>query len=192
MTTTILSVVDTREYEEIGDRWVPIPGSGELRQCERCGRDHEVHATVRYDDGKVAVVGTGCMGLGAEVGRRCSARASTLARYRAELAGARAKIAAIEAAWVTVKAMPIPPVTVEPHPEHGQIMKCADEWCSLRFARTDSDMAERRDGAIRAWQETQMEALGFRHPYTHSLRSLVDVLETRIAKSEAKALASAA
>lgn len=58
----IISVVDTREYVEDGDRFVPIPGSGQARECDRCGRSHEVHASVLLDDGSQAIVGTGCMG----------------------------------------------------------------------------------------------------------------------------------
>jgi hypothetical protein len=57
----IIRVVDTREYTEEGDRWVPIPGSGTENQCARCGRLHEVHATVELVDGSNAIVGTGCM-----------------------------------------------------------------------------------------------------------------------------------
>lgn len=57
----ILEVRDTREYMEDGDRWVAIPGSGAVRECDRCGRRHEVHATVVLEDGTTAVVGTGCM-----------------------------------------------------------------------------------------------------------------------------------
>lgn len=58
---SIVRVVDTREYEEVGDKWTPIPGSGLENQCSRCGRSHEVHATVKLQDGSFAVVGTGCM-----------------------------------------------------------------------------------------------------------------------------------
>jgi len=58
----ILSVVDTREYEEgPDDKWYPIPGSGREHQCYRCGRLHEIHAEVLLDDEKIVVVGTGCM-----------------------------------------------------------------------------------------------------------------------------------
>ena len=56
----IISVIDTRDYEEEGDRWVAIPGSGDEHSCDRCGRSHEVLATVELEDGTQAVVGTGC------------------------------------------------------------------------------------------------------------------------------------
>ncbi len=57
----ILDIVDTRTYEEgPDDRWHPIPGSGTVNQCDRCGKDHEVHVVVEDQDGKEHVVGTSC------------------------------------------------------------------------------------------------------------------------------------
>jgi hypothetical protein len=81
----ILRVVDTREYEEIADgKWAAIPGSGNARECDRCGRLHEVHAYVETDDGTTMIVGTGCMGLGPEVARKLASKAGTIARLMAE------------------------------------------------------------------------------------------------------------
>jgi hypothetical protein len=56
----VLSVIDTREYEEMDDKWVPIAGSGMANVCERCGKLHEVHATVELEDGTEALMGTSC------------------------------------------------------------------------------------------------------------------------------------
>ena len=57
----VLEVEDTREYEEGPDgRFHPIPGSGNVRQCSRCGRDHEIHATVQLSDGATEIIGVGC------------------------------------------------------------------------------------------------------------------------------------
>jgi len=61
----IESVVDTRDYEEgPDDKWVPIPGSGDKRCCDRCGRNHEIHwqVTVKDSGGKKEsrVMGGGC------------------------------------------------------------------------------------------------------------------------------------
>ena len=54
----VLSVVDTRQYEEGSDgKFHPIPGSGSSRECDRCGREHEVHAQVELADRTTAVVG---------------------------------------------------------------------------------------------------------------------------------------
>ena len=81
----ILRVVDTREYEEIADgKWAAIPGSGNARECDRCGRLHEVHAYVETDDGTTMIVGTGCMGLGPEVARKLASKAGTIAKLTAE------------------------------------------------------------------------------------------------------------
>jgi hypothetical protein len=85
----IVSVTDTRDYEEIGDRWVPIPGTGQANECARCGRLHEVHATVELADGSAAVVGTGCMKAeSAEIvkaAKRGAARAKRIASLQAEI-----------------------------------------------------------------------------------------------------------
>jgi hypothetical protein len=87
--TRVLRVVDSRECEECGDRWVPVPGTGVQRKCDRCGRLHEVHAYVQLEDGSVATVGTGCMrGESLEVQGRMKSAASaakTIARLKAEL-----------------------------------------------------------------------------------------------------------
>lgn len=61
----ILRVEDTRNWEEIeDDKWIPIPGTGIENNCGRCGRSHEVHATVEVEENGVLgqiIVGTGCM-----------------------------------------------------------------------------------------------------------------------------------
>jgi hypothetical protein len=61
----IVEIHDTRERELIEtegghERSVPIPGSGVMRSCDRCQKDHEVHATVEISDGTTMVMGTGC------------------------------------------------------------------------------------------------------------------------------------
>ena len=61
MPAKILDVVDTRTYEEgPDDRWHPVPGSGTVNQCDRCGKNHEVHVLVEDQDGREHVVGTNC------------------------------------------------------------------------------------------------------------------------------------
>lgn len=56
----ILSVRDTRDFIEDGDRWVAVPGSGLARACDRCGRDHEIHVDVELACGAVSTIGQGC------------------------------------------------------------------------------------------------------------------------------------
>ncbi len=54
---TVESVVDTREWVEgADDKWHPIPGSGSGRSCDRCGRTHEIHATVTDSTGRTITV----------------------------------------------------------------------------------------------------------------------------------------
>lgn len=78
----ILSVVDTREYEEVADGvFKPIAGSGTQNECARCKRMHEVHATVQLADGRVSVVGTGCMkGESVEVTKEVTSLANAAKR----------------------------------------------------------------------------------------------------------------
>ena len=63
--TRVLAVSDTREYELAAGpsgrmRWRPIPGTGEPRPCDRCGRDHQVYVDVECVGGSRHTVGTGC------------------------------------------------------------------------------------------------------------------------------------
>ena len=152
--TTILSVIDTRQYEEQGDRWVPIPGSGNARDCDRCRRSHEVHATVRYLDGRTAVVGTGCMGLGPEAARRAASRASTVARLRAALRKyeAERESACEVRAWAEEL---VPPAIVDADPAaHCGIpgIVCGDSWVAVHLARGPHELEERRALVVILWR----------------------------------------
>ena len=109
----ILRVKDTRVYEEGPDeKWYPIPGSGVENECARCGRTHEVHATVELADGTKTIVGTGCMGaksLSVEA-RKLATTAATRARSAARLAHARKVLAAYDKALAAVQKKRVPPV----------------------------------------------------------------------------------
>lgn len=90
---TVESVVDTREWVEgADDKWHPIPGSGSGRSCDRCGRTHEIHATVTDSTGATFTVGVGCSGADTATARRISTAATNDARARAR--AARAVVAA--------------------------------------------------------------------------------------------------
>lgn len=57
----VLEVQDTRQFVEIGDSWKPVPGSGDMRPCDRCNKTHEIHFTVKEKStGKTFCVGGGC------------------------------------------------------------------------------------------------------------------------------------
>ncbi len=113
----ILSVVDTRQYEEVADDvWKPIPGSGDIAQCARCDRDHEVHATVLLASGESAIVGTGCMArdsMNVERKRimRLERAAKRAAKLTAQLAKEEAAWSAFQAAKLEVERLPLPPWT---------------------------------------------------------------------------------
>jgi hypothetical protein len=89
---SIVSVIDTREWiEGDNDKWVPVAGSGQENECMRCGRLHEVHATVELENGQHAIVGTGCMSADsmdpavANALKSGATTAKTLARLQAQL-----------------------------------------------------------------------------------------------------------
>ena len=195
MTTTaarrivrVLDVVDTREYEEQGDGFVPVVGSGSPRDCDRCGRLHEVHAHVALDDGSEACVGTGCMRQDeAEVAcrvRSMARRASSLARLRRERAALAAAVAAYGAAWCSVCALPMPPV------EYGTEelfdgrtcpeLRMGTEKVSCMFCGPGrDDWSERAECIEDVWRRARMRERGFeRRP------GGLDDLDRRIARLE--------
>jgi hypothetical protein len=90
----ILEVVDTRTYEEgPDDRWHPIPGSGTVNQCDRCGKDHEVHVLVEDQAGRPHVIGTSC-----------AHAEGPLAKRLASVASATQRLAALEAQFAVAEA----------------------------------------------------------------------------------------
>lgn len=179
----IIQVVDTRQYEEQGDRWVPIPGSGNLRECDRCGRTHEVHATVKYADGTVKVVGTGCMDLGKEIARKVAAKASTRARIAAQLAAAEAKLAAGLELEAKVNALVAPAVTDGPVETWGPTLVCGDAKVGTKFA--NGNMSERYEAVVRAWRHNRaVELNGGEYPTAvYSLRLAVEDIRRRLQKA---------
>lgn len=79
----ILDIVDTRTYEEgPDDRWHPVPGSGTVNQCDRCGKEHEVHVVVEDQDGKEHVVGTSCAHATGPLAKRMASAVSTTHRLK--------------------------------------------------------------------------------------------------------------
>lgn len=113
----ILSVTDTREREENEDgRMVPIPGSGDARECDRCNRTHEVHVDVLLSDDSTAVIGSGCArGESMERAVRNAVRTETRrATLAAELELVKAEQAKHAAIFAEVQALPVPePVELE-------------------------------------------------------------------------------
>lgn len=191
MATTIISVIDTREYEEIGDRMKPVAGSGDLRDCDRCGRAHEVHARVRYDDGREAVVGTGCMGLDAAVARNVAASATTVARHQAKVARLRLELARQTQIRAEVEALSAPaPVRGEKTLDDGSTVGTVTVgdghaiW--LTFAVDASQYAERVRCAVRSWQDKRVQERGGNPNGYAALQNELQHAEALLARAQAK------
>lgn len=104
---TVERVVDTREWVEgPDDRWYAIPGSGSVRECDRCSRTHEIHATVIDANGATWTVGTGCMDADSKVARSLATKASTVARTAARAADKVARTARLAELTALLPAFP--------------------------------------------------------------------------------------
>jgi hypothetical protein len=105
----VVSVVDTREYEEQGDSFVPIPGSGNPNVCGRCTREHEIHWTVLLEGGEQAVVGGSCAKAGSldqkfiQSAERSATREKKLVK---ELATYEGRLAELERVIAEVAVLP--------------------------------------------------------------------------------------
>ena len=92
----VIEVIDTRTYEEgPDDRWHPVPGSGTVNQCDRCGKDHEVHVVVEDGDGHSHVVGSSCAHADGPLAKRMASVVSATQK----LAALRGQLAVAEAYW---------------------------------------------------------------------------------------------
>jgi hypothetical protein len=187
----ILAVRDTRDRVEIDDRWVPVPGSGQLRPCDRCGREHEIHVDVELSDGRRANIGSGCAkGESMEVqGRIKSAvsAAKTRSKLRAELAIAKEEYAAASAARDAVEKLPAPqPRLVEEIADPRgtrQIWGMDDATVWVLPGRTFD--AERRQALLNSWRGDHYRERGFQLP-PYSYKQRVEELTDRLAKIEKK------
>ena len=182
---------DTRDRIEIGDRWVPVPGSGHLRPCDRCCREHEIHVDVELSNGTRANIGSGCArGESMEVQARLKSAVSaakTRSRLRAELAAAEDAYARAQAAWQEVEALgaPVPALIEESSGVHGlrQVwgMGDANVW-TLGSRGFDT---ERRQALLNSWRSQRYAERGFKiAPYSYKQR--VDDLTDRLKKIERK------
>jgi hypothetical protein len=188
----ILEVRDTRDRIEVGDRLVPVPGSGDLRPCDRCCREHEIHVDVELSDGRRANIGSGCAkGESMEVQTRLKSAVSaakTRSKLRAELAVARQELARATAAWNEVQALTPPqPVLLEEIPETRGVrqvwgMGDARVWTLPGHPFS----AERRQALLNGWRSDRYQERGFNLTQPHSDKRRVRDLEDRLAKIERK------
>jgi hypothetical protein len=184
----IIDVRDTRDRIEVGDRLVPVPGSGDPRPCDRCCREHEIHVDVELSDGRRANIGSGCAkGETMEVQSRLKSAVSaakTRSKLRAELAVARDEHAHALAAWKEVEALhaPKPQLIEEIPPEHpGRVQRQVWGMGDERVWTFGEFNAERRQALVSSWRSKRYRERGFDRPlYLYKQR--VDDLADRLAK----------
>jgi hypothetical protein len=189
--TRIIDVRDTRDRIEVGDRWVPVPGSGALRPCDRCCREHEIHVDVELSDGRRANIGSGCAkGESMEVKSRLKSAisaAKTRSRLRAELAVARDEQARAAAAWKDIEAIRAPsPELIEEVPGvHGTRQVWGMDDSTVWVLPGSTFDAERRQSLLNSWRNKHYRARGFMlSPYVYKQHA--DDLADRLAKIERK------
>lgn len=172
---SIVSIVDTRVYEEQGDRWVPIPGSGVALRCSRCNREHEVHATVALSDGSTAVVGTGCASKEsaalAPAFRSGEARAKRVASLEAQIARAQALVAEADSIDQSVAPLSSPSVASRQVEPRRWEYTCGDAkvW---GFAANDP---ERVRCAVATWRGNRRAERGYTHHHASARYALEDL-----------------
>jgi hypothetical protein len=189
----ILRVVDTREYEEIADgKWAAIPGSGNARECDRCGRLHEVHAYVQTDDGATMIVGTGCMGLGPEVARKLASKAGTIAKLTAEREHVADLITAREAARREVGKLKPPPVEYS-DTKYGKGVAVGDHWVNYQPSwasrpATQADITDAILSAERGWREAMVHELSGTTLPDYTLKDRLSQIDKRLRAAEKAAV----
>ena len=184
----LLSVHDTRQYEEVRDGvWKPIPGSGTVAQCARCGRDHEVHATVEFSDGRSAIVGTGCAAQGSmepsvatfESADRAARR---IAQLQAQLVSVRKEMDGWREQRARIDSVALPEVRHEPHPSGAGLMVAKMEGGQVWYREAAGGFtAERRECLIDSWKNSAMRSAGFTRDLA-LLRSREASLETALTR----------
>lgn len=177
----ILSITDTRQYMEDGDRLVPVPGSGDIATCERCGRAHEVHAVVELASGRTATVGTGCAERDstemASKMRRGASAAKQLARLRAERAAEVKRSKRYEQVKAEVEVLPLPRVEIEKLPDGRTLLLMGD----AKVWSYEGDTKERRDGLVSSWRRKREAERGV-GPGDSRATYLIEDLDEKIAK----------
>lgn len=208
----IISIEDTRQYEEQGDRFVPIPGSGIENLCNRCGKPHEIHAMVELDNGETAIVGTGCMKKSEMAYERKVKSginsAKTIQRNKFKLRKIKREYNTFREAVSLVNSTPIPEITrgigsmrigFRKGIEYATL-ECGSESVFIinphqyprdhsgntdcEFSKVELEQAEKR--VINKWRETQFNTLFpyFKYKTRFNYQEKIEDLETRIERAE--------
>lgn len=168
----VLRVHDTRDYEEVGDKWKPVSGSGEFNICDRCKRLHEVHVYVLLEDGSNAVVGSSCckqesVEIQSRIASGVSA-AQAIKRFELRLAKEKSQLSAFEIAVNKVDALSLPPIengtcVVKVGYRKGETIETriiGDASVSLWDGQFDFGD---RETLIHHWKENRLSEYGFRY-----------------------------
>ncbi len=190
----IIDVRDTRDRIEIDDRWVPVPGTGVMRPCDRCGKTHEIHVDVELSNGTRANIGAGCAkGESMDVQSRIKSAISgvkTRSRIAAELAAATEELREATAARAEIDKLkaPAPRLTETGTPDRWghrrEIWSMGDTnvWTVGDNGFTD----ERRQALLGSWKNARYRERTklTMDPYYYKRR--VEELKDRLAKQDKK------
>jgi hypothetical protein len=169
----VLSVKDTREYDDSSGKWAPITGSGIEHYCDRCGKLHEILATVQLEDGDEIVVGTSCAHaeFSEAVRRQMQSKERAARRLRQLEAEAASKKAAQEAwdvGFAEVSTLPMPEIVVTPEvSERGyeRLRVTMGDATQYTFQRTVPETV--RNGVVFNWRANRLRERGFQHDRPH-------------------------
>jgi len=168
---TVDQVVDTRDYEERDDRMVPVPGSGDRRECDRCHEVHEVHAHVTDANGATWVVGTGCATADKAAARSLAGKATRAARKAAEVARAAAARATLAELTAELPAFPADQVTHVAGQRPTWTLDGATVY-GLSTVAYKADDAERIAALQTTWTREQLATLAGGHDALRRLQGL--------------------
>lgn len=178
----VISVVDTREYEEQGDSFVPIPGSGNSNTCSRCGRDHEIHWTVLLEDGQEAVVGGSCAksySLDFRIIQGAERQASRQKRLAAELSTYESRLQELERVIAEVGALKQPDFTIgEMTLKDGtkfptiSMADGGEVWCQF-----EGITLERKQLAFRCWVSKRISERTKVKENVHQLKEMIQAVK---------------
>ncbi len=164
----IVSVKDTREYDDSSGKWKPITGTGEEHYCDRCGKLHEVHATVQLEDGSMCNVGTTCARaeFSEQLRKQMQSKVRAAKRLRVlelEMAEKQKAQREWDEALVEVKQLPFPDITLEEEESfQGRPLKKARMGDAVSyFSIQDTFNDERRRTLENSWQMKRMNERGF-------------------------------
>ena len=164
----IISVRDTRDYDDSSGEWKPIPGTGEEHYCDRCGKVHEIHATVELEDESYCVVGTTCARaeFSEQLRKRMASKVRAAKRLRVlelEMAEKKKNQQEWDSALAEVRGLSLPEVTFEEDTSfQGRPLKKARMGdAAIHFSIQDTFNDERRKTLINSWQMKRMNELGF-------------------------------